>query len=123
MFKMSMAKEPIGRVVVAADGTGDTTDIQTGLDMLSNYKGVGGEVYIKEGTYTITSTITIPNNNITLRGSGKATKIVTTSNIIMIYASSKDDLIIRDLYLYGNGVGAFNDGGGLVGCWSCEIIY
>ena len=91
------------KVIVAADGTGDYNTIQAGLNALP---ATGGEVFIKEGTYTITVAITIPNSNISIVGSGKATKIVTTSNIIMIFATSKTDLIIRDLYLYGNGVGA-----------------
>ncbi len=87
---------------MAADGSGHTNDIQTGLNLLP---ATGGQVYIKEGTYTITSAITIPNDNIALIGSGRATRILTTANIPMIDLNNKHYLLIKDLWLDGAGAG------------------
>ncbi len=94
---------PPAVVVVANDGSGDATTIQAGINLLP---ATGGEVHIRKGTYNITSAITISKSNVSLVGVGKSTRIQTSSNITMISASSKDDLIIRNLYLYGSGAGA-----------------
>src|SRR3990167_10915506 len=94
-------------VVVAQDGTGDAAQITDALNLLPPE---GGAVYVKAGTYTITSTITLPNANILIQGDGKATKIITTSNIVMI-SISKANAHIKDVWLYGAGAGnTTNDG-------------
>lgn len=63
---------PTATIVVAADGTGHTTDIQAGINMLP---AGGGVVYIREGTYAITSKITINKNSVSIIGSGHSTII------------------------------------------------
>ena len=57
-------------VLVAKDGSGDTDDIQEGINMLPPN---GGNVFIKEGIYTLggSGTITINVNNTSLFGSGR----------------------------------------------------
>jgi len=108
MSAFSWATRVVATKVVATDGTGDFTDIQSAINALP---AGGGSVYIKEGTYTITSTITINKSNVSLFGAGKSTKIQTTSDIPMISATSKSSLAIEDLYLYGAGTGKTNNRG------------
>ena len=66
-------------------------DIQEGIDLL----GGNGEVYIKEGTYKITSGITV-GSNIVIRGSGNSTIISTSINSVVIMTLTSSN-IIQDL--------------------------
>lgn len=97
----SFASRVVATRVVALDGTGDFTDIQTAINDLP---AGGGVVYVREGTYTITSSITFPNANISLVGAGKSTKIQTTANTPLI-SIGQDAITIEKLYLYGAGTG------------------
>lgn len=87
-------------VVVAIDGSGDTADIQEGIDMLP---AGGGVVYIKEGTYDLTTALTVTINNIALKGAGFATMIRTNTNIRNLICTSVDGIIIEDISFYGMG--------------------
>ena len=63
------------QTMVAADGTGNYTNIQTAIQSLSST--LGGNVYIKPGTYTGTFTVNAPN--VSLRGlGGDPTAVVLT---------------------------------------------
>jgi len=100
-FKMRDTR--VATVVVAEDSSGDYTDIQSALDSLP---ATGGVVYIKEGTYTITAAITIPHSNIAIIGAGKSSIITTTTpNIDILYVIMHDQILIKNLYLYGSGAG------------------
>ena len=81
-FDQGGGKERIGQatVVVSLDGTGDTDNIQEGIDMLPSG---GGVIYIKEGTYKIDTTILL-TSNVSLLGSGNGTILETSSAISMI---------------------------------------
>ena len=112
IFKHSSAvdagggKERIGQstVIVALDGTGDTDNIQEGIDLLPI---TGGVVFIKEGTYNITEEILISYDNIALQGTGYGTKIETnTAGIKLIKCVGADYTTIRDIQLDGNSVSA-----------------
>jgi len=96
------ASRSVATLVVATDGTGDFTDIQTAIDALP---ATGGCVYIKEGTYALTATITIPNDNISLLGCGASTIITHsgTPNIGLIYATNKDRILITNIRFIGWG--------------------
>ncbi len=86
-------------IVVAADGSGDTTDIQDGIDQLP---AVGGVVYIKEGTYDLgADEVSITSDNITLMGAGKATRIEGTSTAV-IRINGANNILIAELYVYGD---------------------
>lgn len=90
---------PVGTVVVAADGSGQFTDIQDGIDALP---AAGGVVYVKEGTYTITVALTFAVNNTAVIGSGKGTKIVAGGACPpggVFYISNRSGIIIRDLWI------------------------
>lgn len=101
MTLMSNPKGSVATIIVAADGTGDTTDIQTGINLLP---ATGGCVYIKEGTYLITAQITIPNNNIAITGCGRSTIIQTNNAITMISATSRLGILVEKLYFYGSAL-------------------
>lgn len=86
-------------VVVAIDGSGDTTDIQEGIDMLP---AEGGVVYIKEGTYTLLASLEITTNNVSLIGAGKCTIITTLLAIDILSISSASNFYISQIQFDGN---------------------
>lgn len=93
-------------IVVATDGSGHTTDIQEGIDMLT---ADGGIVYIKEGTYTITSTINITIDNIVVRGTGRGTIIkigdgadCDAINLDPAVGDNINGIILQDFKINGN---------------------
>lgn len=67
----------IATVIVALDGTGDFDNIQAAINSLPSG---GGVVYIKEGTYNISSPITLKSKT-TLRGAGRGTIVQSTTGI------------------------------------------
>lgn len=94
----------VATVLVAADGSGEYTDIQSGINALP---AAGGVVYIKDGTYTISSTITIPSN-VEIVGSGWNTivKLAAAANVDVFNNSDltggNSNIVIRDLAIDGN---------------------
>jgi len=122
LFKRDKREKDIGirkekrhaTIIVAKDGTGDTDDIQEAVNLLPPD---GGIVHVKEGIYDITSRIFIDNDNVSINGTGRGTKITTSENIQMIYINGKTGVIISNLWLYGAGSGnttnegIFNFGG------------
>jgi len=104
---MSNPKGSVATVVVSEAGDGDTTDIQTGIDLLP---ATGGVVYIREGTYTITNAITITNDHTEIKGAGSSTIIQTVGNINAIFATNVDNISIHDVHIIGSGAGANNEG-------------
>jgi len=73
----SFASRVVATRVVALDGTGDFTDIQSAIDDLPSG---GGVVYVKEGSYT--EDVTVSGNNISIIGSGYSSSLTcsTASN-------------------------------------------
>jgi len=68
----SFATRVVATIVVALDGTGDTDDVQEGIDLLP---ATGGSVYVREGLYILTANLTINVNNVSLFGAGRSTQI------------------------------------------------
>jgi len=95
-----------GTVIVALDGTGDATSIQDGIDLLPS---TGGVVYIKEGTYIITTGIKLNIANTRIEGAGYATNIQTVNNVTMINIT-KADCGVRNVRLTGDRTKASNIG-------------
>lgn len=90
-------------VVVALDGSGDANNLQEAINMLPS---TGGVIYMKEGTYFVPTQITITKSNVAIIGAGAATILrETTNNIVMLYATGKNNLKIEGLYFDGNGYG------------------
>lgn len=111
--------------IVALDGTGDFDNIQSAIDDLP---AQGGDILIKAGIYTITKSILIDKNNVTLYGvGGKGTKIQTTANIRMIDIGRNAEVTnvsIQNLYIYGAGTGnALNNGIYVTSCTDLKILY
>jgi parallel beta-helix repeat protein len=77
--------------VVFVDGVTYTT-IQDAIDALP---ATGGKVMIPEGTYTLTTELTIPNNNITIEGTGDGTIIEASTNITLIDANNRTGINIH----------------------------
>ena len=98
MTLMSNPRGAVGTVVIATDGSGDTTDIQTGINMLP---ATGGCVYIKEGTYTITATITITIDNVSITGCGRATRIDAIG--VTAFDISGAGCHLENFWLHGDG--------------------
>ncbi len=94
------ASRVVATAVVATDGTGDFTDIQTAIDSLP---AGGGVVYIKEGTYTISAKLTITSDNVSLFGAGKSTKIQCSSAVRMLECTNANNLTIKDIWFDGDG--------------------
>lgn len=94
-------------ILVSQDGSGDFDDIQSAIDSLPT---TGGKVYIKEGTYTITTAITIPYDDIWLEGAGNATIIQTVGNITGINVGNHDSCTIKSLQVIGSAAGGANIG-------------
>jgi len=90
----------VATVIVASDGSGDVTDIQAGIDRLPT---IGGVVYLKDGTYTITTTIEITNDDISIIGAGNSTRIITTGQVTVFDVNGRNRITIENLYLYGGG--------------------
>jgi parallel beta-helix repeat protein len=85
-------------IIIAKDGTGDTDDIQEGINMLSKD---GGEVVIKEGSYYPNKKIIVNKQGISIRGIGKATKIYTSKfeASTSLFEVSVADVNITNMYL------------------------
>ncbi len=102
MTLLTRPKKTVGTVIVATDGSGDTTDIQTGIDLLP---ATGGVVYIKEGVYTITEEITITTDNVSIIGAGRSTEIRIAApgpaTQDGINCGTQDGIIIQNLYIIG----------------------
>jgi len=81
------------------DSTDDTKAIQAAFD----YVGQGGLVFFPEGTYKITSAITL-NTNVHVMGAGWHSKIkqYTADTDCFDTTVSESQIIVENLYLYGN---------------------
>ncbi len=84
------------------DGTADDVEIQAAIDALPSG---GGKVHLLEGTFTITSGLTISSNNIILSGSGDATHVIGSGTAGSIHTGvdvTGDHVTIRDFFFDGN---------------------
>lgn len=131
-FEQGVGKVRLGQatVVVALDGTGDTENIQEGIDLLPSN---GGVVYIKEGTYIITEAIIINSDDIKIQGSGASTIIkqtTATEQVINATGTSGTHLNkihIENIRVEGTTIDGDNqihfewvDEGRIINCWTQE---
>ena len=86
-------------LIVYSDPSADTV-IQNTINALSN----GGLIFIKAGTYPLTTGITISNNNIQLHGEGKSTILTVAVGIDGITITA-NDIVINSLYINGANSG------------------
>ena len=83
--------------IVAPTG-GDYSDIQTALTAL----GSNATIFIAPGTYTITSTINVTGNNVTIIGSGIQTIVNIGANSVVAFNVTGNDVTIRNLQISGH---------------------
>lgn len=122
MTLLTRPKKTVATVVVATDGSGDTTDIQTGINLLP---ATGGVVYLKEGTYEPTQQITIPNSGIALIGAGASTIIRPTAALgtdNLFEATNQDNLLFQTLLVDRVNAFAIASAIYLNGCDECKIV-
>lgn len=103
-------------------GTDFSTIINDTINAVGSLPAIGGEIYIKEGTYSVKSTITIPKSWLIIVGSGRGTilSLANNANQDMFHLGRADTYInniqIRDIALDGNkthntlGNGIYNYG-------------
>jgi hypothetical protein len=98
----------------------DTTAIQDAADYIYN-GGVGvygGELYFPQGTYKITSAITISQRTL-IKGSGKGSTVISAIGCSGFYAANSVrgtfNINIRDISIGGDGTGVTKHGIELVG--------
>ena len=95
----------VATVIVAADGSGDYTDIQQGINALPSS---GGLVFIKNGTYNISNPIVIDKSNVTLQGAGFSTIIQLNNGVndsaikVGDGSNSYSKIVLRDFKVDGN---------------------
>jgi len=113
MTLLTRPKKTVATVVVATDGSGDYNCDGTADDVeinaaINSLPAGGGCIYIKEGTYNLTASIILTRNNLGVIGCGSSTILQTNVDpIIMMYANAnRDDILIKNLYFYGNQTGA-----------------
>jgi len=89
MTLLTRPKKTIATVIIATDGSGDFNCDGTADDgefnaALDSLPAGGGVVYVKEGTYVIDATITLPVSNIKLVGAGTSSIISISTGIACI---------------------------------------
>lgn len=106
-------------VLVARDGTGDFESIQEAVDKATTARK-DQTIYLKEDTYTLTTTITL-KSNLVLTGSPNA-KITTTLNIPLITINGKNNIFVQDILLEGS-IAAGTSNHGVYICGTCKDIF
>lgn len=110
------------------DGTADNVEIQAAIDVVSSLGG--GKVYIKAGTYSISSTINVPAN-LTVEGDGYVTNLVLASaGSIMTFPDGDSNghrlfSAIKNIRFYGSSLassvgidcGDYGQEFGIYNCW------
>jgi len=87
-------------VVVAADGSGQYTNIQAGINALP---AAGGVVYVKEGNYLVVDTIVVTNDNVAIVGAGRSTRIYANSDKCCLILNGADYFHIEKIFFQGRG--------------------
>ncbi len=96
----------MGTIVVANDGSGDFDTIAEAIKELPT---TGGVIYVKDGTYIITSMLNLNKPNSAIIGASKSTIIQTIGNIIALRVSAAD-CKIEKIHIKGSGTGNLNWG-------------
>lgn len=91
--------------VAGADlGRADFTSIQAAIDALP---AAGGEIFLREGTHSLSATVTLPNKPVKIRGCGPATVIDLGLNAIAAFTLPNDQrYVFEDFNMVGNGLAA-----------------
>lgn len=93
------------------DGTSDEVEIQAAVTELAT---TGGCVELSEGTFTLSDSITINQDNIWLRGMGWSTKIIGASSFDSVVISQNMTTIISNLNMQNANYDIYNYGTALI---------
>ena len=93
-------------VVHPTPGIGDATTIQEALDLLP---AGGGEIFVREGTYALAATITLPDKPVSIKGVGGAAIISLGASAIPAFTipnglAARRDYYFEDLLVTGTSV-------------------
>lgn len=117
----SVKDQVVATKIVAIDGSGQFIDIQEAIDDLPVG---GGVVYIKEGTYNLTTKINLSSSNISIKGAGYSTNIVVAAgNYGFEIPSGSNKCSIDSLRISApapagrNGIEVSADDCFITGCW------
>jgi len=80
------------------DGTADEAEINVALNALPSG---GGKVFLLEGEYNLSDSISIPKDKVILEGSGKSTKVLGIIQTDLLVIDSKEDIVIKNILFYG----------------------
>lgn len=97
-------------ILVSKDGSGDFVDLKQASQNLSEETE---KIYIKEGTYTINSTITIEKEGLTIEGGGAGTIIKKTGNYNFFNIGNGTD-VVEQISIKGLKLNAENYDGILI---------
>ena len=119
MFQSQQVDQTTPTVTVAQDGSGDyhgsTGDvIQEAIDSLGSG---GGWVFIKPGTYNVSTTITVPSEYVTLEGVYGATSLIQVGDVTMFEVTGAN---FKGLNLVVDTDGSV---GGSSYCWDIHSDY
>lgn len=95
-------------VVHPTPGLGDATTIADALAMLVALGAGGGELLLREGTYALAATITLPDIPVSFKGCGDATVISLGGNAIAAFTvptlTARRDYVFEDFLVTGTSI-------------------
>lgn len=97
---------PATIVVHPTAGVGDATTIADGIAMLPTG---GGSILLREGTYSLSATVTMPDKSVTIRGCGDSTIVSLGANAIPAFTipnglTANRSFTFEDLIITGTSV-------------------
>lgn len=95
---MMAAPVAAATITVAADGTGDYTTIEAAVAA----SAAGDTIFIKAGSYSLSTTVHVSNSGVTIKGEG-SDKVLVNSGIYSINIDGNGD-IVEDLTFAGNAI-------------------
>lgn len=102
MKQSNIVPDRVATVVVhPTPGIGDATSISDAVAMLAAIGDGGGDIFLREGTYSLSSTVTLPDRSVNIRGCGDQTLIDLGANAIPAF-TIPDGLTSQRAYLFEN---------------------
>lgn len=98
------AKDAYGAIPSWGSSANASYIIQYSMNSLTN----GGEVFIKTGTYTLTNSLIIPYDGVTLMGEGRTSTVLRGNSADIITCTGKSFVVIENLEL--NGIDSSHNG-------------
>jgi hypothetical protein len=132
-YPYSFLIEERGNLIVAQDSSGrirfSGSDACTVIQSAINALTSGGKIFIKAGTYTVTTWIDLGNkSNIVLQGEGDCTKLVKPLGYVkaetyygrVLYLANADGITIKDIYIESTSAGADGSDNAIVNMYNAN---